>query len=314
MVLAELGGQIASALQKMSNGTNIDEKVLNECLKEITRALLHSDVSFPLMREMQNNIKKIVNLEELAAGHNKRQIIEQAIFSELCKMLDPGKPAFKERYFGLLMFRCWAGAFDQLKQNATKARIPFYGRSDLSSVVTVGWGLLLTMLYTESYPVKIAVEGVDTFKKENCDLIIVDTSGRHKQEATLFEEMRQVAEATELEESLGILRQSMKMQHAQNREEVQMHVKRDPKEHNFQRLQQQEHAKVVDISKRAWEFSSFIEFQEKEMKTIMGEREKKMAEMNKRYFEEMLDLEREFDVFGAVHDQERLNDADDADY
>ena len=50
--------------------------------------------------------------------------------------------------------------------------------------------------YTESDPVKIAVEGVDRFEKENCDLIIVDTSGRHKQEASLFEEMRQVAEAT----------------------------------------------------------------------------------------------------------------------
>lgn len=48
----------------------------------------------------------------------------------------------------------------------------------------------------ESDPVKIAVEGVETFKKENCDLIIVDTSGRHKQEAALFEEMRQVSEAT----------------------------------------------------------------------------------------------------------------------
>lgn len=45
---------------------------------------------------------------------------------------------------------------------------------------------------------KIAVEGVETFKKENCDLIIVDTSGRHKQEAALFEEMRQVSEATVL--------------------------------------------------------------------------------------------------------------------
>ena len=43
---------------------------------------------------------------------------------------------------------------------------------------------------------KIAVEGVETFKKENCDLIIIDTSGRHKQEAALFEEMRQVSEAT----------------------------------------------------------------------------------------------------------------------
>lgn len=50
--------------------------------------------------------------------------------------------------------------------------------------------------YMESDPVKIAVEGVERFKEENCDLIIVDTSGRHKQEAALFEEMRQVAEAT----------------------------------------------------------------------------------------------------------------------
>ncbi|KAJ6984630.1 signal recognition particle 54 kDa protein 2-like [Populus alba x Populus x berolinensis] len=71
-----------------------------------------------------------------------------------------------------------AGAFDQLKQNATKAKIPFYGS------------------YMESDPVKIAVEGVERFKKENRDLIIVDTSGQHKQEAALFEEIRQVSEAT----------------------------------------------------------------------------------------------------------------------
>ena len=57
------------------------------------------------------------------------------------------------------------------------------------------FGVLLYS-YMESDPVKIAVEGVDRFKKENCDLIIVDTSGRHKQEAALFEEMRQVSEAT----------------------------------------------------------------------------------------------------------------------
>ncbi|KAL6573804.1 hypothetical protein OROHE_002263 [Orobanche hederae] len=50
--------------------------------------------------------------------------------------------------------------------------------------------------YAESNPVRIAVEGVERFKKENCDLIIVDTSGRHKQEAALFEEMCQVSVAT----------------------------------------------------------------------------------------------------------------------
>ncbi|KAF3615117.1 Signal recognition particle 54 kDa protein 1 [Capsicum annuum] len=135
-----------------------------------------------------------------------------AVYNELCKILDPGKPSFtlKKGKPSVVMFvglqgsgktttctkyayhhqkKGWkpalvcadtfrAGAFDQLKQNATKAKIPFYGS------------------YTESDPVKIAVDGVETFKKENCDLIIVDTSGRHKQEAALFEEMRQVSEAT----------------------------------------------------------------------------------------------------------------------
>ncbi|GAU22267.1 hypothetical protein TSUD_260670 [Trifolium subterraneum] len=212
MVLAQLGGSISRALQQMSNATIIDEKVLNDCLNEITRALLQSDVQFKLVRDMQTNIKKIVNLDDLAAGHNKRRIIQQAVFNELCKILDPGKPAFapKKGKASVVMFvglqgsgktttctkyafyhqkKGWkpalvcadtfrAGAFDQLKQNATKAKIPFYGS------------------YMESDPVKIAVEGVDRFRKENCDLIIVDTSGRHKQEAALFEEMRQVSEAT----------------------------------------------------------------------------------------------------------------------
>lgn len=70
-----------------------------------------------------------------------------------------------------------AGAFDQLKQNATKVGIPFYGS------------------YTETDPVRIAKEGVEQFKREHYDMIIVDTSGRHKQEASLFEEMKQIEAA-----------------------------------------------------------------------------------------------------------------------
>lgn len=49
--------------------------------------------------------------------------------------------------------------------------------------------------YTEMDPVVIATEGVDKFKTENFEIIIVDTSGRHKQEDSLFEEMLQVSNA-----------------------------------------------------------------------------------------------------------------------
>lgn len=41
----------------------------------------------------------------------------------------------------------------------------------------------------------IAQEGVNTFKEDNFEIIIVDTSGRHKQEDSLFEEMLQVEQA-----------------------------------------------------------------------------------------------------------------------
>ena len=46
--------------------------------------------------------------------------------------------------------------------------------------------------YTEIDPVVIAYEGVEKFKDEDFEIIIVDTSGRHKQEDSLFEEMLQV--------------------------------------------------------------------------------------------------------------------------
>ena len=67
-----------------------------------------------------------------------------------------------------------AGAFDQLKQNAVKVNVPFY------------------CTYNESDPDVIADQVVKKIKKEHFEIIIVDTSGRHKQEEGLFEEMKQV--------------------------------------------------------------------------------------------------------------------------
>jgi signal recognition particle GTPase len=72
-----------------------------------------------------------------------------------------------------------AGAFDQLKQNATKLRVPFYGS------------------YTEADPVQIAEDGVKQFIKGKYEVIIVDTSGRHKQESALFEEMQEISAAVQ---------------------------------------------------------------------------------------------------------------------
>lgn len=80
-----------------------------------------------------------------------------------------------------------AGAFDQTRQSATKAKVAYFGS------------------YTETDPVSIAAQGVAKFKKERFDVIIVDTSGRHKQESELFQEMVQIGEAVKPNMTLLVL-------------------------------------------------------------------------------------------------------------
>jgi signal recognition particle subunit SRP54 len=213
MVLGDLGTSITAAIRKLNNAPVVDEAMLKAVLNDVTRALSQADVDFSVVMQINRNIKKIVNLEELAAGHNKGKIIQDAIYQELVNMLEPGVEPYKLKrgQSNVVMFvglqgsgktttiakyahyynrKGWktamvcadtfrAGAFDQLKQNATKVRVPFYGS------------------YTESDPVKIAEEGVRQFRKEKYELIIVDTSGRHRQEADLFAEMEQVNEAVQ---------------------------------------------------------------------------------------------------------------------
>ena len=80
-----------------------------------------------------------------------------------------------------------AGAFDQTRQSATKAKVAYFGS------------------YTETDPVTIAAQGVAKFKKERFDIIIVDTSGRHKQESELFREMVQISEAVQPDQTVMVL-------------------------------------------------------------------------------------------------------------
>jgi len=75
-------------------GCDVDEKVLADCLNEISRELLQADVRFETVRDVKAGIKSTVNLDALAAGTDKRRVIQKAVVGELCRMLDPGKPAF----------------------------------------------------------------------------------------------------------------------------------------------------------------------------------------------------------------------------
>ena len=91
MVLGELGNALAGALRKLGEHTVVDEEVMDACLKEVTKALLQADVNVQYVVQMKKNIVKAVNIQELAAGLNARKLLEKAVFTELCAMLEGGR-------------------------------------------------------------------------------------------------------------------------------------------------------------------------------------------------------------------------------
>ncbi|KAG7343951.1 signal recognition particle SRP54 [Nitzschia inconspicua] len=231
MVLAELGGKLRDSLRKLHTSSGrVTQTQLNAVLSDITRALIESDVNVKLVMTMRDNVKQ--NVEQLIEkdddddddddddaneqrrkrrASNVSKLVQKAVVEELVRLLQPqrkayvpkrgkpnvvlfvglqgaGKTTTIAKYANYYQRRGWktamvcadtfrAGAFDQLKQNATKLRVPFYGS------------------YTEADPVAIAEEGVDQFVHEHYEMIIVDTSGRHRQEAGLLEEMQEIAAA-----------------------------------------------------------------------------------------------------------------------
>lgn len=57
MVLADLGRRIRNAVGRIGQSAVINEDELNNMLKEISNALIESDVNVKLVIELRNNVK-----------------------------------------------------------------------------------------------------------------------------------------------------------------------------------------------------------------------------------------------------------------
>jgi signal recognition particle subunit SRP54 len=210
MVLGDLGVKIQNALKKLNQKDKIDATVLNDLITDIASALLQSDVNIKYIAKMRDVVK--AKAAEQMVGDmgvaNLRRLITSTVVDELTVMLSSHNKAYEfvrgkpnvVMFVGLqgagktttctkfayhYMKKGWrvgvvcadtfrAGAFTQLQMNAAKIKCPFFGHPK------------------ETDPVKIAQSGVNFFREKGYEIIIVDTSGRHKQEEALFDEIKEV--------------------------------------------------------------------------------------------------------------------------
>ena len=219
MVLDKLGSNLYNALQKIIKAPVVDEKLVKELIKDFQRALLQADVNVSLVMEISKNIEKRALDEKLPAGISRREHVVKVIYDELTRFvgetpqelkIQPGRQnvlmmvgiqgsgktthsAKLARYFQKRGYKVGVicadtfrpGAYNQLKQLAESINVDFYGELDAKDAV------------------QVARNGVKHFRDH--EVVLLDTSGRHKEEQSLIKEMQQIEAAVKPKEVILVL-------------------------------------------------------------------------------------------------------------
>ena len=204
MVLERLGSSLYEALRKVFRAPIVDEELVKELLRDVQRSLLQADVNIKLVVDISKRIEERALKEKLPSGISRREHVVKVVYEELTRFLGE-KPAPQTtktgkrntlmlvgiqgsgktttaaklaRYFqkrGLKTAIICAdtfrpGALAQLEQLGKQTNVPVYGNPKAKSSV------------------EIASDGLEKF--DNYDLVLIDTTGRHKDEKSLIKEMR----------------------------------------------------------------------------------------------------------------------------
>jgi len=79
MVLDKLGSVLKDSLKKIAKAVFVDEKVVNELIRDIQRALIAGDVNVKLVFDLTQNIKKRF-LEERPKNINEREYLVKVVY------------------------------------------------------------------------------------------------------------------------------------------------------------------------------------------------------------------------------------------
>jgi len=220
VALEKLGRALHGALQKLTRATHVDERAIKELVRDIQRALLQADINVEMVLELTKRIEKRSLEEKLPSGMTRKEHVIKIVYQELSALmgrpvpleLKPGQPTvllmvglqgsgkttsvaklsthFKKRGFrvGVVCADTFRpGAYEQLSQLGAQVGVSVFGDPKAKDSV------------------KIAKEGVERFKRENMELIMVDSAGRHRHEEALMDEMKQIAQKIKPDEVMLVI-------------------------------------------------------------------------------------------------------------
>ena len=217
MVLEKLGDSLKNTLSKISKSLFVDEKLINELVKDIQRALLQSDTNVQLVFDLSKKIKERAS-ETTPTGITKREHLIKVVYDELTNFL--GKEAHEIKISKKPTQIMLVGLFGSGKTTTAGKLAKFYKKRGYKVAVmqTDTWrpaayeqleqlakdvGVDLLGIKKEKDPVNIYLAFEKKLKEY--DLVIVDTAGRDALSEELISELNHLHQAVQADEKLLVI-------------------------------------------------------------------------------------------------------------
>jgi len=218
MVLNDLSSALRTTFRKFLNRPYAEERAVNEFIKDLQKSLLSSDVDVNLVLQISDTIRESAR-EKPPTGVSKKDFIVHKTYLELVDILGKEKRSLNisgqdskrflfvgiqgsgktttiakiARFFqkkGIKVAVICAdnyrpGAYDQLEQSLKPYNVPVFGDVNEKDAARL---IKEALVRTEDYRI-----------------VLIDTAGRHKQEASLMEEVRRIGNEVKLDAAVMII-------------------------------------------------------------------------------------------------------------
>ncbi|MDO5715572.1 MAG: signal recognition particle protein [Tissierellia bacterium] len=220
MVFENLSDKLQNTLSKLTGKGKLSEKDIDAAMREVKLALLEADVNFKVVKSFIKKVKersiganvmesltpgqqviKIVNeelTELMGTGESKIDFTKKPTVIMMCGLQGAGKTTTSGKLASLLKKknkRPLLVACDVYRPAAIK-QLQVVGESVDTPVFTMG---------DKISPVDISKAALEHAKKNNNDVVIIDTAGRLHIDEVLMEELKNIYQAVEPSEVLLVL-------------------------------------------------------------------------------------------------------------
>jgi len=218
MVLDKLGSSLKNTLSKIAKAMFVDEKLIDELIKDIQRALLSSDVNVKLVFDLSKSIKERALKEKPSSGITQKEYLIKIVYEELVKFMggEGTKIEITQKPFKIMMVGLYGSG-----KTSTIAKIAKYYTKRGYKVCSLGLDVyrpaamdqleqVSKQVNINSFTDKKEKDPAKIYKKyekeiNKSDVVLIDTSGRDALSKDLIGEIEKLNKTIKPNENLLVI-------------------------------------------------------------------------------------------------------------